>query len=280
MAKHGPMYDSLAGLRNRVRPTEVRKQQYNGIKDPSPSPLEWKGDGEDHINIWIEGQTTLGQYLALDSDLPFTHKYFGRFQSVECFWFYIQSQERDDRLRSMRGQTLKTFSRKLTRHRVTNFQAIIADTMYQRVMAYKKLQDAIRESTLPFDYYYVERSGEIHLPVRPNFFKWIVAAVNEIRKALQGNREPNFSFLMDIKNVNIYKFVLPESVFRKEPVAGAEAVATEVADKPKLVLTPEDMTEIIPAVKAEEVVSEETKEDHNLSGFEKVLVEEKQDQVV
>lgn len=214
--KQGPMYDSLAGLRNRIRPNTRRENNYNGIKDPSPSPLEWKGDGVDHINIWRRGETELGRFLALDSDLAVNHKYFGRFGSVETFWYYIQSRERDDRIRSMYGKTLKNFIRKLTREQITNFRAMIADTMYQRVLQYPPLFHELKQSTLPFDYYYIDKRSEAGVPIRPNFFKWVLSAMEEIRRAIKEEREPNFTLLMDNRKIGIYDTVLPKKAVKVE----------------------------------------------------------------
>lgn len=214
--KHGSMYDSLAGLRNRIHPKPRREYSNAGMKDPSPSPLEWKGDGVDHINIWIHAETDLGRFLALDSDLPVSHNYFGRFCSVETFWYYIQSQERDDRIRTMFGKTLKGFVRRLNRQHVVNFRAMIADTMYQRIQQYPPLLEAVKNSVLPFDYYHFDNRNEVKIPIRPNFFKWLLAAMEEIRKAVKEEREPNFGFLMDSRKMSIYESVLPKRTEKPE----------------------------------------------------------------
>lgn len=226
-AKQGPMYDSLAGLRNRIRPNARRESNYNGIKDPSPSPLDWKGDGEDHINIWRHAETELGRFLALDSELSVNHKYFGRFGSVETFWYYIQSRERDDRIRSMYGKTLKNFIRKLTREQVTNFRAMIGDTMYQRVLQYPPLLKALKDSTLPFDYYYIDNRNEVGIPIRPNFFKWVLSAMEEIRRAVKEEREPNFTLLMDNRKIGIYDTVLPKKTVKPEESLSTEDLQAE-----------------------------------------------------
>ena len=216
VVKHGSMYDSLAGLRNRIHPKPRRERSNDGMKDPSPSPMEWKGDGIDHINIWIHAETDLGRFLALDSDLPVNHSYFGRFCSVETFWYYIQSEERDDRIRTMFGKTLKSFVRRLNRQHVVNFRAMIADTMYQRIQQYPPLLEAVKNSVLPFDYYRFDNRNEVKIPIRPNFFKWLLSALEEIRKAVKEGREPNFGFLMDSRKMSIYESVLPKRAEKVE----------------------------------------------------------------
>lgn len=242
--KHGSMYDSLAGLRNRIHPKPRREHSNDGMKDPSPSPLEWKGDGVDHINIWIHAETDLGRCLALDSDLPVNHNYFGRFCSVETFWYYIQSQERDDRIRTMFGKSLKSFVRRLNRQHVVNFRAMIADTMYQRIQQYPPLLEAVKNSVLPFDYYRFDNRNEVKIPIRPNFFKWLLTALEEIRKAIKEEREPNFGFLMDSRKMGIYDSVLPKRAEKVEeaPVKNevAQSVATEIVTESTEAVTSEE----------------------------------------
>lgn len=210
----GPMFSQLNSLRRQIKPP-----RRDNVKDPSPSPMLWKGDGEDHINIWERAETELGCILSHNSKLPFNHSVFGRFGNMEAFWHYIQSEERDDRIRMMGGQTLKNFSRKLTMTRVGNFRAIIMDGNYQRIKQYEPIVSAITESTLPFDCYYV--SPETQLRTRPIFFKWLMMGFEQIRQAIKEKREPNFEFLLDRPGTSIYQFALPQLpvVEKTEPKA-------------------------------------------------------------
>lgn len=198
----GPMQQKLRELRN-----QVPKARRDGIRDPSPSPMLWKGDGEDHINIYDRSTTELGAILVHNSKLSFTHSIFGRFYDMESFWNYIQSEERDDRTRTMTGQILKNFARKLTMTRVTNFRAIIMDANYQRIKQYDPVVQAMKESTLPFDCYYVNE--QTSLRTRPVYFKWLVLGFEEIRRALKEEREPDFGFLLDRPGTGIYDFAIP-----------------------------------------------------------------------
>ena len=204
------MATKLSELRSKITNNSTRKPKYDNYKPPEPPPVHWLEDGGDHINIWENGETDLGRLLAHNSDLPFNHNIFGKFCNIEAFWHYIQSVERDDRIRIMSGQILKNFSKKQTMERVTNFRAIIADSNYQRIKQYKAMVDAVKESVLPFDCYYVNPESGIR--VRPIFFKWLIKAFEEIRLALKEDREPNFKFLIDQHNSGIYDFVIPAYV--------------------------------------------------------------------
>lgn len=204
MSKNNPgsMFDKLMPLRGRLKP---RRQ--DDIREPSPSPMRWIADGVDHLNIWDQGEEELGRILAPNTTIPFVHAEFGRFSNMEAFWYYIQSEERDDRIRTMSGQTLKKFSRLLTVTRVTNFKAIIVDANWQRIKNFKVVMQAMKDSSLPFDCYYINRESGVR--VRPIYFKWFTQGMEEIRSALQQEREPNFDFLLDRQNTGIYEFVLP-----------------------------------------------------------------------
>lgn len=199
-----PMFDKLSSLRDRGH---IRRNN-DGIKDPSPSPMDWIEDGIDHINVWEDAQTDLGKVLSHNSSISFTHNIFGKFGSMEAFWHYIQSKERDDRIRTMSDETLKYFAKKLTTARIVNFRAIIADTNWQRIKQYSAIIDAMRESVLPFDCYYI--NSQTGLRTRPSFFKWLTRGFDEARAAIKENREPNFAFLLDHQNTGIYDYVVPE----------------------------------------------------------------------
>lgn len=202
---------SLADLGSALKKThQFPRKSY---KNPVTSPMKLGLDGVDHINTWEGAETLIGQFLSHNYHHKFHHNLFGRFDSIEAFWYYIRSEERDDGIRSMSGKTLKEFIDKLNLNRVTNFRAIIMDTQYQRIKQFKDIVEEIKTSVLPYDCYYI--NSKSNLRTRPGFFRWIMEGHEEIRKALKENREPDFGFLLDQKNSGIYDFVitkLPSSV--------------------------------------------------------------------
>lgn len=167
-----------------------------------------KDDGEDHINIWSPAQTDLGKLLSFDCySASFRHKLFDKFSSINCFWVWITSEIRDDRVRFMNAVNLKNFGKTLNKTRVKNFKAIMMDTVYQRIKAYPVIESLMIESELPFDVYYINNTNGNK--IRPNFFPWLLAGTEEIRNALKENREPDFTFLLDDQKSSIYEFVAP-----------------------------------------------------------------------
>lgn len=166
-----------------------------------------ENEGVDHINILKDGQS-LGKFLDCTSRTPFKHSIFGAFESIEGFWLYIKSTTRDDCLRYASGPMLKRHSKKLELQKVVNFRAIIMDTIWQKVKQHHTKSKQLKQSTLPFDCYFINQSGVV---VRPSFFKWLIEGITEIRSALVENREPDFTAFLDVKDSTTYQFVLPST---------------------------------------------------------------------
>lgn len=217
------MRQQLASIRNQI----ITKKRTE-LKDPTPSPMHWQEDGVDHINVWEHANTELGKFLAHSSPFGFKHKIFGRFNSMESFWHYIQSVEKDDRIRVMHGPTLRLFVKKLEMAKVTNFRAIIMDSNWQRIKQHRDKMEMLAESTLPFDCYYISKTSRMR--VRPTFFKWLNMGFEEIRTAVKEGREPIFDFLLDHNNSDIYQFVLPKTVDEIQPAKAKEPTPAILTD--------------------------------------------------
>lgn len=162
-------------------------------------------DGVDHINISDEGATELGRSLSHSAKIPFDHSHYGQFVSMNNFWYYIRSVERDDRLRSFYGKRLRMcVDQATTSCRVPNFRVLIMDANWQKTQQSPGLLDMLGASAIPFDCWYrYRRDGGI--VVRPNFAHWLIAGFEEIRKAVKNSREPDFAFLRDTQDTDIYK---------------------------------------------------------------------------
>lgn len=160
-------------------------------------PVEQIGvDGVNHINIWERASTDLGVALSHMADLPFTHETYGKFRSIEGFWHYIRSISRDDRTRMMAGYKAKKFGDTLESQRVDDFKAIIMDANWQKVKQYPPIIEEIKNSTLPFDYYYIFNNEE-NVRIRPASAYWLLEGFNVIRQAIKEDSIPDFSFLKD-----------------------------------------------------------------------------------
>lgn len=216
----GQMFQKFNNIRRDIETRPFNNRRNGDFKDPSSSVDRWVKDGVDHINIWEKGNTELGKVLSPSVTIPFNHGLFGHFETMEGFWHYIHSAERDDRIRNMSGTSLKNFARKLSPTRVKHFKALIIDANYQKIKKYKQVVESLKESSLPFDAYYTNNVG---LRIRHNYSVWLCAGFEEIRKALKEDRDPDLSSFMDndAPQSEIYDGVIPEYL-RKSRQADAE----------------------------------------------------------
>lgn len=196
--------------------TEKKMKQNQKRKETNEtSPTDWKGDGVDHINVNNDGLTEIGQMLSHRYEFPFVHSHFGRFKTLEGFEYYIRSLGKNDRFRTLHGERLAAYIKRvdMPELNIPNYRAIKVDALYQRIMQQPELKQMVAESTLPFDFYYVIRTSG--LPVRPPFHLWMSKGLEEIRKAIKENREPDFTFLKTFKKKGIYDAIL-EIILKKE----------------------------------------------------------------
>lgn len=145
-----------------------------------------KGDGHTYINI--NGKTELGQMLAHFYESRFVHPYFGPFNSMEGFWHYIKTKEKDDRLRDLSGLDAKKLGTQLTKQYVKNFREVILAAEFFKIEQNEKLKKLFVESTLPFDYYYLFGVGEV--VIRPRGSKWLVEDLTILRTMMKEGRRP------------------------------------------------------------------------------------------
>lgn len=124
-------------------------------------PLE---DGITHINVYSRGSTEIGRLLSNFAYSPFVHPEYGKFNSVEGFWFWLKTE--DDELRNLHGFKAKKYGKEQIEiygeiHR-SDFQEqiIIAidEKLVQNPEIYKKL--CLTNEPLTHYYYY----GSIESP--------------------------------------------------------------------------------------------------------------------
>jgi len=191
------MSEQLAPIVGNVRKT----------RDMTLPSLNFIGeDGVDHINVWEYAKTSLGKALNHLADMPFKHDIYGKFHSMEAFWYYIRSKSGDDQIRQMSGFRARRFGMNLEAKKVKDFRAVIADANWQKIKAYPLLKQELKELLLPIDAYYIN-NPELNVRIRPVSSMWLVPALHEIRVALQEEREPDFSFLTDEEqNIGIDRY--------------------------------------------------------------------------
>lgn len=185
------------------------ENKFKPIKVPRPLAKPEGEDGVDHINTFSGCNTQLGRLLCFSNAKPFTHSHFSTFKTIEGFWYYILSEERDDQLRTLSGKPLKEFVKQLKiRPNVLNFKAIIMDALYQKVKVDNNLINLIKNNTLPYESYYVYKDD---VKIRPKQSWWMITGLKELSIAIKENREPDFKFLYSAPNSDLFDGVIKKS---------------------------------------------------------------------
>lgn len=152
-------------------------------------------DGKDHINIYSRGKTELGRLLSNFAESPFNYPPYGKFKSVEGFWYWFLTGQRYDYLRNLSGWQAKKEGQKYRDDRVDkdsmteSQKETILEAIRCKLRQNKKIRILLKESTLPFEHYYEYGNNtnckRIHLPQ----YQWIVDEIERIRRILQGKLE-------------------------------------------------------------------------------------------
>ena len=142
-------------------------------------------DGKNHINIYSHGKTELGRLLSHFAHTPFVHPFFGPFNSMEGFWYYLKAATKDEKLRQLYGSEAKFYGKRLPSVRVKNFNILIVDANYHKVNQNPRLGNLLVQSTLPFDHYYVDNRINIGQKVKLSGFEWLIEGFEVIRENIK-----------------------------------------------------------------------------------------------
>lgn len=116
--------------------------------------LNGNNDGVDHINIYSAAKTALGRKLSNFSNNPFTHPEFGRFESIEGFWYWYSTGQKFDILKTKWGIDAKAYGKKKARIKVEDFEERILECIHYMLQENQELYDLLLASSLPLTHYY------------------------------------------------------------------------------------------------------------------------------
>lgn len=183
------MRDKLQQVFNRVPPAVEKQDKLHGIN------VNRIGlDGEEHIHLDFYGATEVGKLMAMNMRGRFDHPVLGNFLSFKGLWYFLNSYERDDRMRELTGMALDKFNQTMTPVHVPNVAAIALTMLYKRITADIRATELVAASTLPFDCYWVNEAG---LRRRQRWAYWLVPGAEEIRRAIKANVPPDFSAFIE-----------------------------------------------------------------------------------
>lgn len=149
-------------------------------------------DGIEHINIYSQGKTLLGRKLSNFAYSPFYLEKFGKFNSVEAFWFwlkcYLYNSTDYSELKTLDGYQAKKrgtefFKPKEISHEdEIKFQEIIKSAIRAKLKQNKSILNLLVDSDLPLEHYYVFNKGKSNEFAKdlPEYY-WIVEEIEQIR---------------------------------------------------------------------------------------------------
>ena len=153
-------------------------------KMPEYEPLM---DGITHINVYSKGKTKLGRSLTNFANIGFDHPEYGRFESVEGFWYWLKTGMQHDSLRTLHGFKAKEEGKKFERVDVCNFEQQIKLAILYKVEQCLPLKQALKDSTLPLSHYYWYGSENNCKIIANDEFKWLVDYLELIRRYIKAD---------------------------------------------------------------------------------------------
>ena len=159
------------------------------VHTPADLARDDYGDGVSHINVYSRGKTRLGQALTNFAAISFEHPSYGKFASVEGFWYWLATGRRDDRLRTLTGYEAKKVGQELSKNgRVQDphFEQQIKQAVLLKIEQHAKLAEDLKACTLPLAHYYVYGAPDKPQVVREGSAQWLIDYIGQIRMYLQG----------------------------------------------------------------------------------------------
>lgn len=163
-------------------------------------PNDFGVDGEDHINIWINGETKLGRILDPVYLKTINYNYIGKFASVQNLWFWLRTPSMDDSIRRMNARALRAYiqSQGIRFRHVPNFKAIIGSATWYKVKGYWHIIKELKnlDPSIKFLSYYTMKSSGLR--VATSYSAMMIEIADIIRDAVQKGVEPDFTPLCDV----------------------------------------------------------------------------------
>lgn len=148
-------------------------------------------DGVDHINIHIWSKTPLGRRLASETECYFNHPEFGPFKSIEGFHFWITHYNVPDIIREAHGRKLHERFGSYKPRRIGNIKELLISAHIAKISQNQDLKRMLKECTLPFTSYYVNKTGLIITLYKREY---LITLFDSYRRHLRENKQGEFIF--------------------------------------------------------------------------------------
>jgi len=145
-------------------------------------------EGEDHINVYSKSIVPLGRALSNFAHFPFRHPIYGKFGSVEAFYYWLLTGKEHKEIKMLWGLEAKRLGQSLEVKSKINkeFKEQVSYAIGLKIMQHKYIMDLLMHSTLPLTHYYY--FGDIENPtIRDQYknHKYMIDAIEFVRVELK-----------------------------------------------------------------------------------------------
>lgn len=154
-----------------------------------------KYEGVDHINVYSKSKLKLGRALSNFFHSVFIHPNYGKFYSVEGFYYYLLTGEVHEELKELHGYEAKKFGESLTKvvKIDKHFKERIQEAIAYKIISNDYIQNLLIDSELPLVhyYYYGDPMLEPKIYDLSKQHDYMIHAIEEIRIRLQKDGKVN-----------------------------------------------------------------------------------------
>jgi hypothetical protein len=198
-------------------------------------------EGVDHINIATASTTQLGRLLGPESTaVGFEHPEHGLFRTTLGYLWWLRDENKAEIFRSGNINRIRLQINSYRRARTLRpnagqnvpFHYLVS--MWLRLKSNLAMALLLRDSTVPFDMYYVEK--ETNVRVRLEDSHWACAVVEECRRALKKRRAPKWQRFatheLSAQDSQTLEFFTPIEL--PQPLTEAQIAEREVRERERL----------------------------------------------
>ena len=154
------------------------------------SPLN---EGIDHINMYSRSSTLLGRMLSNFAYTPFVHPEYGKFASVEGYYYWVSTGFQHEKLKVLSGYGAKQYGSALARVELVDFEKKIKEAIRLKILQNPKLAKMLKECDLPITHYYYYGKPDNCKVIELSDHNYMPEEIDAVRAELKVMKEDNYS---------------------------------------------------------------------------------------
>lgn len=139
-------------------------------------------DGNSHINIYSKAKTQLGHDLSNFSTLGIKHPEYGRFASLEAYWYWLASGKQFDSVRDLTGIAAKRGGKMYPRVDNPNFEEEFTQGIHLRFQQHPDLWMRFMTCRLPYTHYYYFGAPEDAKVMDTQKNHWVLRQYSDLKQ--------------------------------------------------------------------------------------------------